>query len=78
MNIGIIKGCHQHRVLLYCIHNCGDIAKCTLRIIKGLYIYISRLTVVSHEAKKKQHACVSSGPHDHYSGLFTRIAALKF
>ena len=41
-------------------------------------IYISRLTVVSHEAKKKQHACVSSGPRDHYSELFTRMAALKF
>ena len=38
----------------------------------------SRLTVVSREAKKKQHACVSSGPRDHYSELFTRMAALKF
>ena len=38
----------------------------------------SRLTVVSREAKKKQHACASSGPRDHYSELFTRIAALKF
>ena len=28
---------------------------------------ISRLTVVSREAKKKQHACASSGPRDHYS-----------
>ena len=37
----------------------------------------SRLTVVSREAKKKQHACVSSGPRDHYSELFTRMAALK-
>ena len=27
----------------------------------------SRLTVVSREAKKKQHACASSGPRDHYS-----------
>ena len=36
---------------------------------------ISRLTVVSREAKKKQHACVSSGPRDHYSELFTRMAA---
>ena len=39
---------------------------------------ISRLTVVSREAKKKQHACASSGPRDHYSELFTRMAALKF
>ena len=37
----------------------------------------SRLTVVSHEAKKKQHACASSGPRDYYSELFTRMAALK-
>ena len=43
-----------------------------------IYIYISRLTVVSREAKKKQHACASSGPRDHYSELFTRMAALKF
>ena len=41
-------------------------------------VAISRLTVVSCEAKKKQHACVSSGPRDHYSELFTRMAALKF
>ena len=39
---------------------------------------ISRLTVVSREAKKKQHACASSGPRDHYIELFTRMAALKF
>ena len=41
-------------------------------------VAISRLTVVSREAKKKQHACASSGPRDHYSELFTRMAALKF
>ena len=41
-------------------------------------LVISRLTVVSREAKKKQHACASSGPRDHYSELFTRMAALKF
>ena len=40
--------------------------------------YVSRLTVVSREAKKKQYACASSGPRDHYSELFTRMAALKF
>ena len=39
---------------------------------------ISRLMVVSHEAKKKQHAHKSSGLRDHYSELFTRMAALKF
>ena len=37
---------------------------------------LSRFTVVSREAKKKQHVCVSSGPRDHYSELFTRMAAL--
>ena len=36
----------------------------------------SRLTVVSREAKKKQHARASSGLRDHYSELFTRMAAL--
>ena len=39
---------------------------------------LSRLVVVSCEAKKKQHACMSSGLHDHYSELFTQMAALKF
>ena len=34
--------------------------------------------VVSREAKKKQHAHASSGLRDHYSELFTRMAALKF
>ena len=38
----------------------------------------SRLTVMSDEAKEKQHACTSSGLHDHYSELFTQMAALKF
>ena len=43
-----------------------------------IILYISRLTVVSREAKKKQHARTSSGPRDHYSELFTRMAALNF
>ena len=34
--------------------------------------------VVSHEAKKKQHARASSGLRDHYSELFTQMTALKF
>ena len=38
----------------------------------------SRLTVVSHEAKKKQYAHMSFGLRDHYSELFTWMAALKF
>ena len=39
---------------------------------------LSRLTVVSREANKKQHAHVSSSLRDHYSELFTWMAALKF
>ena len=39
---------------------------------------ISRLTVVSRKAKKKQHARASSGLRDHYSELFTRMAAINF
>ena len=37
----------------------------------------SRRAVVSREAKKKQHACASSGLRDHYSELFTRMATVK-
>ena len=33
---------------------------------------------MSREAKKKQDVHLSSGLHDHYSELFTRMAALKF
>ena len=56
---------HNHAIDLY---------EQTLDIVLNL----SRLTVVSREAKKKQHARTSSGPRDHYSELFTRMAALKF
>ena len=38
----------------------------------------SKITVVSHEAKKKQHIFTSSGLCDHYGELFTQMAALKF
>ena len=38
----------------------------------------SRFTVVSREAKKKQNVRASSGLHNDYSELFTRMAALKF
>ena len=61
--------------------NCSQVLPYKV-IAEILYViwscYISRLTVVSREAKKKQHACASSGPRDHYSELFTRMAALKF
>ena len=49
-----------------------------MHTIQKLLYFISRLTVVSREAKKKQHACASSGLRDHYSELFTQMAALKF
>ena len=43
------------------------------------YIYLlSRLTVVSRETKKKQHARVSSGLSYHYNELFTWMADLNF
>ena len=32
---------------------------------------------MSHQAKKKQHVCASSGLCDHYSKLFTWMAAVK-
>ena len=41
-------------------------------------MYVSRLTVVSREAKKKQQAHMSSSLRDHYSELFSWMAALKF
>ena len=46
--------------------------------LTNTHLHKSRLTVVSREAKKKQHARASSGLRDHYSELFTRMAALKF
>ena len=43
------------------------------------YIYLlSRLTIVSHETKKMQHARASSGLRDHYNELFTWMVALNF
>ena len=39
---------------------------------------MSRPMVVSYKAKKKQNTHMSSGLHDHYSELFTRIAAQNF
>ena len=48
------------------------LVKCTRLLL------LSRLMVVSREAKKKQHARASSGLRDHYSELFTWMAALKF
>ena len=40
-------------------------------------MFISRQVVVSRETKKKQHAYMSSGLRNHYSELFTWMAALK-
>ena len=59
-------------------NQCIEISKKYFHETNNFAIQGSRLTVVSREAKKKQHACASSGPRDHYSELFTRMAALKF
>ena len=37
------------------------------------YGELSRLTVVSREAKKKQHARTSSGLRDHYTGVEEQV-----
>ena len=34
--------------------------------------------LLSHEAKKKHYVCPSSGLRNHYSELFTWMAALNF
>ena len=43
---------------------------------------IARLMVVSHKLGQEEaayiHACMPSGLHNHYSELFTWMAALKF
>ena len=55
----------MHTLFLECIY--------VAIIIRGLIAIAnaSRLTVVSHEAKKKQHARASSGLRDHYSELYS-------
>ena len=45
---------------------------------KLVYYIISRITSVSCEVKKNQHAWVTSTLHNHYSELFTCNTALKF
>ena len=49
-------------------------------IVSTTDLTVSRLIVVCHEVKKKQHACTSSDLYNHYcnSELFTWMAALKF
>ena len=68
-----------------CVYKLGYYAAVNTHSKLGVCITIvvenflpSRLTVVSREAMKKQHARASSGLRDHYSELFTRMAALKF
>ena len=56
--------------------SCDFVNKYVTRLL--CYVLRSRLTIVSCEAKKKQHACTSFGLRDYYSELFTRMAALKF
>ena len=43
-----------------------------------LWFDVSRQVVMSCEAKKKHHAPASLGLHNHYSELFTQMAALIF
>ena len=57
-------------------HHDGNSSATAALIISTTALLGSRLTVVSREAKKKQHACASSGPRDHYSELFTRMACI--
>ena len=47
-------------------------------ILHNIAVAASRPKGVSCKAKKKQHACTSYGLRNHYSELFTRMAALKF
>ena len=66
---------------MLCMHNEISIA---LHSIIQMKLYNiaqckkSRLMVLSCEAKKKQHARVSSGQRYQYGELFTQMAALKF
>ena len=77
--INLTTHCISYVILLSNIDVlCSYVASYNYITTLQLASYISRLTVVSREAKKKQHACASSGPRDHYSELFTRMAALKF
>ena len=59
-------------------HLIHGFTKLSTTTVNGYCYKLSRLTVVSREAKKKQHARESSGLRDHYSELFTQMAALKF
>ena len=49
----------------------------TISYMHGFYNLQSRKVVVSHDPKKKQHACVCSGLCDHYTELFTRVIGLN-
>ena len=62
----------KEHMMVDCLKSCFKI------IVRIDALASSRLTVVSCEAKKKQYARESSGLCDHYSELFTRMAALKF
>ena len=41
-----------------------------------MYIVSTKINI--HRAKKEQHSCISSDLRNHYSELFTQMAALKF
>ena len=59
----ILKGCIINYGIQHVSQNLGGYVGDSI----SLSMLVSRLTVVSREAKKKQHACASSGPRDHYS-----------
>ena len=67
-----LLSCSAHSLNLFGVHAAESSAVFLEHVL-------SRLVVVSLEAKKKQHARASSGlrNHGHYSELFTRMAALK-
>ena len=62
-------------VLLHQLAN--NISIATKKIKSPVCPPTSRLMAVSRKAKKKQHACASSGLRDQYNELFTWMAALK-
>ena len=71
-----LHACEMKNLSCRALSACGAVKfklSCTVYILAT-----SRLTVVSHEAKKKQHAHASFGLRNHYSELFTWMTALKF
>ena len=55
-----------------------DVCTAKLKYNTSHELYVKTNNVVSCKAKKKQHACASSGLCNHYSELFTMTTSLKF